>query len=387
LSNNEYLRHLDFVTFLYVSISMRLYGKINGKEDGDITKSEFNAALDNNVLPARYSQATINQIFNLVNEDTKYNFGIDKLTFVFLDYSLRLFTVTNATRPYYISQKDFLNILSNPFFPNSTLQQIYNIPSYAMTNNSFQMFASMNISQFYKEDDYLLKFMETRKAKKLDARMVEKMKFTRRMNAAGNSSNNTFNISTTGAAIFNLLDIDNDNWVTFQDFGHMMQLIYIFNKADNYGKGKLTVGKIIETFKSYSEYPRISAVNRQRVRRLDMINQDLQLNVLELLVIFKIDDLVDYYVRVSDKTTIYEVDLKNILAKCGLRYMPDAFLNKCLRGNDVNNIPKYDWECSVTTGITLMSQYYEAAYQYTSAKTNGLNLTNTVFVNVDPQIA
>jgi len=33
LSNNEYLRNLDFITFLYVSLSMRLYGKINRKED------------------------------------------------------------------------------------------------------------------------------------------------------------------------------------------------------------------------------------------------------------------------------------------------------------------------------------------------------------------
>jgi hypothetical protein len=118
-----------------------------------------------------------------------------------------------------------------------------------------------------------------------------------------------------------------------------------------------------------------------------MINQDLQINVFELLVIFKIDDIVDFYVRDSDKSTLYEVDIKNILQKAGLRYIPDAYLNKCLRGNDINNIPKYDWECAITTGISSMSLFYEASYSYLQAKNNGLNLTNTIFFNVDPQIA
>ena len=411
LSNSESLRNLDFISFLYISTGMRLFGKINGKEDGDITKSEFNNALDNNILPIRYSQNVINQIFGLVNEKSIQNQGIDKLTFVFLDFSLRLFNVANATRPYYISQTDFIGILANPLFPKSTLGQISKIPSYVMTNNSFQMFAAMNLTQFYSEDDYLMKFLEIKKnnknvkfsnallLKKLEAVFSQAPAATPAAPAAapaaaaaaapaaaGNSSTPVFNISQVGGNIFNLLDTNNDGWVSFQDFGHMMQLIYIFNKNDVYGKGVLTIGKIIDVFKSYSEYPRISLVNRQRVRRLDMINQDLQINAFELLVIFKIDDIVDYYVRASDKTTLYEVDLKNILAKCGLRYMPDAYLNKCLRGNDMNNIPKYDWECSITSGITLMSQYYEAAFSYTLAKVNGLNITNTVFNNVDPQI-
>ena len=389
LSNSEYQRNLDFISFLYISSSMRLYGKINGKEDGDVTRREFNNALDNNILPIRYSQSIIDQIFGLVNEKDIQNQGVDKLTFVFLDFSLRLFSVTNATRPYYINPTDFQNILNNTLFPNKTLGQIYAIPSYGMTNQSFQMFASMNISQFYTEDDYLLKFLEVKSSKKNFNKnlLLEKLQTVFGDAApAGNSSIPAFNISLVANSLFSILDIDNDGWVKFQDFAHFMQLLYIFNKNDIYSKGKLTIGKVISIFKSYSEYPRISYINRSRVRRLDMVYQDLYINALELISIFKIDDIVEYYVRETDKTTLYEVDIKNILAKCGLRYMPDAFLNKCLRGNDANNIPRYDWECSITSGITLMSQYYEAAYSYTLAKTNGLNLTNTVFNNLDPQI-
>jgi len=326
-------------------------------------------------------------MFGLVNEKDIHNQGIDKLTFVFLDFCLRLFSVPNATRPYYINQNDFANILNNTLFPNKTLNQIHAIPSYGMTNLSFQMFSSMNISTFYAEDDYLLKFLEVKSNKKNFKKSAILERLTNAFKqSVGNSSIPAFNITQMSATIFALLDIDNDGWVKYNDFAHFMQLLYIFNKNDLYNKGKLTIGKVVEIFKSYSEYPRISYVNRDRVRRLDTVYQDLYINALELIVIFKIDDIVQYYVRETDKTTLYEVDLKNILAKAGLRYMPDAYLNKCLRGNDANNIPRYDWECSITSGITLMSQFYEAATSYISAKTNKLILSNTVFNNIDPQI-
>ena len=93
-----------------------------------------------------------------------------------------------------------------------------------------------------------------------------------------------------------------------------------------------------------------------------------------------------YYVRETDKASLNEVDLKNVLNKAGFKYIPDAYLNKCLRGNDRNNVPKYDWECSINTAITLMSMYYDSAVSYLTTKNKGLSLANTVFNNVDPQI-
>jgi len=256
------------------------------------------------------------------------------------------------------------------------------------------MFTLMNISRFYKEDDYLLKFVELESKVKKNSLLQGNT--TASNETAGNQTDNstagnaTKNISGTikviGGRIFNLLDYNNDGFVPFEDFAHMMQLIYIFYKADeNYYKGKLPVGKVVEIFKSYSEYPRISFVNRNRVRRLEVVYTDLYLNVFELLVIFKIDDIVDFYVRVLDKTTVYEYDLLHILAKCGLQYIPVSTLNKCLRGNDVNNIPKYDWECAVTKGISLMSKFYESVSAYQLVKKYQLNLSNTVFENIDPQ--
>jgi len=201
-----------------------------------------------------------------------------------------------------------------------------------------------------------------------------------------NATNITFNLNTTSRMIFHLLDVNNDKWVTFEDFAHMMQLFYIFNKNDYYQKGQLTVGKIYDIFKSYSDFPKISYINRIRTMRLETLNQDLHLNLFQVLVLFKIDDLTAFYYRVSDHSTLYEVDLKNVLSKCGLRFLPDSHIHKCLRGSDINNIPRFDWECSIINGMTLMSQFYESAHMYLSAKRHNIELYNTVFNNLDPRL-
>jgi len=312
--------------------------------------------------------------------------------------------VKNATRPFYINKDELFGIFTHPLFPNKTLDQIFRIPGYLMTNASFQMFMAMNISQFYQEDDFLLKLLEINSQKSIKINLkkkslikaeyqkvlMEKLNMVFGQAADSNSTNKTsnlaFNLTKTSRMIFHLLDDNNDKWVTFEDFGHMMQLLYIFNKNDYYQKGSLTVGKVYDTFKSYSDFPRISYINRHKTMRLEAINQDLHLNVFQLLVLFRIDDVTAFYYRVSDHSTLYEVDLKNVLLKCGLRFMPDSHLNKCLRGSDVNNIPRYDWECAIINGMTLMSQFYESASMYLSTKRHKLELLNTVFNNVDPRL-
>ena len=65
-SNNPNQRNIDFITFTEIVTSIRLYGTINQKEDEDITRNEFNLALDGNILPIRYNQLIIDQIFELV---------------------------------------------------------------------------------------------------------------------------------------------------------------------------------------------------------------------------------------------------------------------------------------------------------------------------------
>jgi hypothetical protein len=68
LSNSANIRNIDFVSYVKFANSARLYTKINGKEDSDITKNEFNLVLDQNLLPSRYCQNVVDSFFKLIAE-------------------------------------------------------------------------------------------------------------------------------------------------------------------------------------------------------------------------------------------------------------------------------------------------------------------------------
>jgi hypothetical protein len=69
ITNAQNVRMVDFSTFILFASSARLYGRINSKEDLDISKTEFNLVLDENMLPARYNQFIIDTFFKLSYED------------------------------------------------------------------------------------------------------------------------------------------------------------------------------------------------------------------------------------------------------------------------------------------------------------------------------
>ena len=80
-------RLMDFVRYCDLTLSVRVYGKLNGKEDNLITRNEMNLGLDNNILPQRYNQQTIVYLFKLANDNSAGNSsGIDLISFCFYDF-------------------------------------------------------------------------------------------------------------------------------------------------------------------------------------------------------------------------------------------------------------------------------------------------------------
>ena len=516
ISNNESLRNLDFVSYLFLTLSMRVYGKINGKRDADISIQEMKIAINHNVLPYRYSRDIIDQYFKLIDIKNKKQ-GIDYRTFTFLDFCLRLFTVKNARRPYHLSFWNLLTVFKKQYFPKTILNIIKKLPQIDMIDSSFNMKVTFNTSKIYKEDDYLMKFLEfdslksklsenaitIRMNKFLKLKKIKgiKMKFLASEDSDGNgdqnqtpkkpddkkpddkkldpkkpdpkkpdpkkpdpkkpdtkkpdpkkpdpkkpdpkksdpkkpdpkkpdpkklndknnssiknstNSNNTakcnsnltncnnssnsnstkniskiqissgFNLTKSVIKFFILLDSDDDGYLSFEDFGHFMQLSYLFMKLDKSQRGLLSVGKLNDMIISYNNYPMISDINVDRAKRLRLLNKNLLLNIYEYLIIFRIDNLVKYFIR-QDGSTLLEVEIKSLLKVCGLEAMPEMYLTKCLKGSD-KSVPRYDWECAVMNGLSLMSQYYEAADSYLLAKANKINLVNTAFNNIDRQL-
>lgn len=397
LSNNFNLRTLDFISYFIIANSVRLYGSINSKEDGDITRSEFNLALDDNLLPIRYGQEIIDQLFQMVDDYDRPNQGLDLQSFIFYDFILQLYGFNKKVRPYYLSFDDFITILNNPLFPNKTLAEIYLIPQYNLSAPSYQMYEYFNISQYISEGDYLYKFLEV--GAKVESQTKEKSKLKK---AGSNTNSNTdisnqqidprlntnfflnFSLNSTAKAIFQAMDYDQDGWVNFYDLGTLMQLVYTFGKADPYSKGRMTAGSLYDLYKTYADYPAISFRLRERAERFNLFDQNIYVDVMSTYLIMKVDDIVKYFTRKTDTTVVYEVELKRIMSMINMRYVPDTYFHRCLRGVDYSNKPKYDWECSFVEGMKLNLQYYESMYNYKTVQANNLTMLNTVFYNIDP---
>ena len=377
IGNNESIRNLDFITYSILASSVRLYSDINLKEDTDISRAEFNLALDNNLLPSRYNQEIIDNFFTLIEDYDRPNQGIDMVTFCFYDFILKIFDVPKPERKFHLNEKDFARALSSYMFPNKTISEIQLIPQNKLSNISYQQYTYLNIDKFNSEQDHFLKsFLE-----------LENREQDNWLTTAHNLTNFTFQANTTFNYLFNIIDHDSDNWINFYDWASMVQVLYLYGKFDEYNKGRMPAYELYEKYTTYSDLPLVSFKIKERSKRFSLLPKDILVDPQTALLLIKIDDIMASVIRRSDKNNIYEFELKRILASVNLKFVKDAILNQCLRGMDDNKLPIYDWECAIIKSATEGLRYYESAFAYVTAKNANLTLSNTVFVNVDPTIA
>lgn len=419
LANASSARTMDFVTFCIIANSVRLYAKINGKEDSDLTRDEFGAALDRNFLPMRYSQDTIDVMFRLVEEHDRPSQGIDVFSFIFYDFFLRLFNSPGdgtfgyvKQRQGYMSPTEFTSTLSHFLFPNSTLQEIMKIPQNNITANAYQMYTYLNITNYHDESDHFLRtFLETEAAVEFDPRkqlgvvnngIRKSYRFMQKSNVNDKSNNNdktkgnifvlttnttlAFNQAATAIRLFKIIDADSDGWLDFYDFGTFMQVSYIYSKIDKMNAGRIPAGQLFESLSSYSDFPVAAFTIRDRAQRFNLLPKDVNVDLLDTHLMMRIDDIVKGSVRKSDINTMFEYELKSVFSQIGWAATPDLILNKCLRGTDYKNVPLYDWECAFVENLNSVLKYYENSYAYLMMKAHNLTLLNTVFVNPDPSI-
>jgi hypothetical protein len=387
LSNSPSARNLDFIAYFIVATSVRFYGKINNKEDSDATKSEFALALDSNYLPSRYNQDIINQMFALVEEYNKPAQGMDLVSFCFYDFILRLFDKPNPAQKYFMNMTEFQNEFQNYLFPSGILNEMSLIPSNNITAASYQMFAYLNISNYYQESDHFVKFLQKsdkseKTVKKAKATLLSTRAKAHQLNLAANVTT----VNNTAVYIFKIIDGDNDGWINFYDFANFIQIAYFFDKLDKDNKGYILAGNLHDAYTTYSEYPAYNYKIRERAKRFNLLNQDLFIDLQRTVLILKLEDIVSKIVRRSDPTTLYEYELKTIFSQVNLANVPQAQVDKCLRGVDDNNVPRYDWECATLQAITLTANYYDWAVAYKTMQSQNLTMINTVFVNPDPAL-
>merc|ERR1712032_1796980 len=150
-------------TYVSFAQAVRIYGKINGKEDNDVTRNEFNLALDNNVLPLRYNQGTIDFFFKLIEDKDLPNQGIDILTFCFYDFFLKMYHREAPIGTYFLHKEHFIKIFNSQLMPHWMNMEFLKIPQNNLTADSYQMYTYLNVSNYQDESDHFLKsFIEER---------------------------------------------------------------------------------------------------------------------------------------------------------------------------------------------------------------------------------
>ena len=348
------------------------------------------------MLPARYNQFNVDQMFVLTaDKDTKSS-GLDFQTFIYYDFALRLFSFPNATDIWHLTGPEFAHVLAKPLFPGGISNEIKNIPMSNITERSYQMYTYMNIKNFQDEEDFLLKFAE-KKEKVVKGNLKKSVLSTRTRSKSQTegrveppyfnlASNVSFFLNFTANRIFNVIDLDSNGQINWYDFGTFFQTAYLFAKFDEHNKGRLTAGDVYQKYVDYGNYPRVSTACKTRARRFQSISEDSYVDLFNVLITLKIDDIVALYVRKTDKSTLYEVELKRIFKKVSLGAIKEGILNNCLRGLDSNNIPVYDWECAFMAGLQENINYAESAASYNTVHANNITLANTAFYNVDPTL-
>ena len=91
------------------------------------------------MLPARYNQFIVNQFFKLTETPDKENNGIDFQSFMYYDFALRLYSIKNQTKPWFLNEAEFITTLQNQLFNNNMMSELQQIPmtNYTSVRNKF----------------------------------------------------------------------------------------------------------------------------------------------------------------------------------------------------------------------------------------------------------
>lgn len=401
-SSNQSMRNFDFTLFTIVTHGARLFALINNKNDNDISRKEFELALDKGVLPKRYNQDNIDYFFKLTENKNHRDSGIDLQTFIFYDYHLILFDSNSISRMYYIKNDEYFKLLNSMFFPNNTLAEMYMSPTYNLTPSSYNLYQFANITIFNSERDFFYKFSQVENKDKSELvhkksklktrsrnRQIESLDLAIRVQPNGyHYFNVMYNITlqqnVTFQKFFDLLDTRQNGYINFYDYANLVQIGYIYCLVDKDMSGVVTASNLYDYLSTYSNLPTIGYHLVDRAYRLTQFDNDLYFDFYTFVTLMKMDDLVAHYFRETYQALIYEIELKKLLKRTNMYFLPDTILNQCLRGMDTKNVPLYDWECAFKFGITKNLDYFRGMNNYQISKMNNLTISNTAVYNIDP---
>jgi hypothetical protein len=202
-------------------------------------------------------------------------------------------------------------------FSLKILNESKNIPQNVITADSYQMQQYMNITNFSSEDMHLMKFLQ---------KNGEKGKNEVKNQETAKVINPVFSLPNTAQRLFKVLNNDNHGKLNFYDFGNFLQISYVYGQGDTNNQYRIIVAYLYNLFNQHFDYPLIYFESKNKAKRFKMIS-DTYVDLLDAILIERIEDAVKVFVRRQDPSLFQEVELKDIFGNVGLQFVPDALLN------------------------------------------------------------
>lgn len=179
--------------------------------------------------------------------------------------------------------------------------------------------------------------------------------------------------------IFKILDSDEDDFISFYDFGLFVQVFHLYSDIDSKNKGRLFAGELYQGLINSNGIPAISNLFKNKAKRLSVLDQDTYVDVLTFLIVIKMEDFVERYKRVSNPNVISEIELLGILKKLEFEGVPYSKYSECVRGKTKDEVKAFDWECVFTRIIKEALYFYEKSTDYITAKSYNMTLSTVEF--------
>lgn len=175
------------------------------------------------------------------------------------------------------------------------------------------------------------------------------------------------------------MDSDEDDFISFYDFGLFVQVFHLYADLDVKNKGRLFSGELYQGIINSNGIPAISTMFKAKAKRLSIFDQDTYVDVFTFLVVMKMEDFVERYKRVSNPDLISEIELLGILKKLEYDGVPYSKYSECGRGKTKDGVKTFDWECAFTRIIKETLSFYEKSTDYITAKSYNMTLSTVQF--------
>lgn len=213
-------REVDMPTFILVSLSVRLFGKINARNNYAVSKTEMINAAENGRLPVRYNEDIINNMFEL----TDRNKLIDIHSFVFYDIILKIYKSYESGRKNKLNLDEFKMSLKHIFFPRRYMK--------ILKHKDFVFKIIKMIEEMKKKEKYEKK----KKTSTKDNIVAEKQEKV---------STNTTNTNVTIADLsFKIMSYYHKGYITFIEYAKFFRFYFFYSEIDYYRIGKVKIWKI-----------------------------------------------------------------------------------------------------------------------------------------------